>query len=102
MRTAIPRQNPAAAMSILNGMYPQASQSILFSQKRTRKVRIPETPVSGTAAIALNLAGCACDFFADVFFLQCSVVCVHIFVVLISFRREVPVNPSLEMRCHLN
>lgn len=83
MCIAVPWQNPTSAMSILNEMYPQARQSIPFSQKRTRKVRIPETLVSGTACIALYIAGCTCDFFADLWFLQCSVVCFHISVFFI-------------------
>lgn len=104
MCIAIPWQNPNSAVSILNGMYPQARQSILFSQKRTRKVRIPETLVSGTAGIALYIAGCTCDFFADLWFLQCCVVCFHIlfFLVLFLFWQEVPINPPLEMCCHPN
>jgi len=85
MCIAIPWHNPTSAVSILNGMYPQAGQSILFSQKRTRKVRIPETLVSGTAGIALYIAGCTCDFFADLWFLQCRVVCFHIFLFLFYF-----------------
>lgn len=79
MCIAIPWHNPTSAVSILNGMYPQARKSILFSQKRTRKVRIPETRASGTAGIALYIAGCTCDFFVDLWFLQCRVVFFHIF-----------------------